>query len=615
MAALAAMAHAACAQVPANELAELSLEELADTRVTSVFRRAEPLSEAPISIFVITGDDVRRSGATSLAEALRLAPNLQVARVSSRGHAISARGFNNAIGNKLLVLIDGRAVYSPLFSGVFWDQQDVVLPDIDRIEVISGPGATQWGANAVNGVINVIMRDTSSTLGPMVLATGGNTDDGIAMRYGGRINEQATYRVFAKGFDRTATNRADGASAGDAWKRSQAGFRLDWAAGASKFTLQGDTYDGHGDANALGTSAFAGENVLARWTHQIDLASDLRVQAYVDRARRDDLITFRDNMRVLDFEAQYARRWANHKLVAGAGYRYARDSTRKSLLIAFIPAERTLHWANVFVQDTLRLGAQLEATAGVKLERNVYTGWEVLPSARLAWKPARRHLLWGALSRAVRAPARIDREFFFPGNPPYFINGGPDFESEVATVAEVGYRATPTHSTSFSLSVFHNHYNRLRSGQLPPAVVQNKIDGQATGVEAWGSYQVSNAWRLSAGLGTLNQDLRAQPGSDDPTGPSALGNDPRRQVMLRSTATLPHGVELDVSVRRIGALPDPAVPAYTAVDLRLGWQATREWEISLTLGNAFDPGHAEFDPAATASQIPRSTFLRFTWKP
>ena len=606
---------ASAQSTPAAELAELSLEELAETPVTSVFRRAEPLSSAPTSIFVITADDVRRSGATSLAEALRLAPNLQVARVTSKTYAITARGFNNAIGNKLLVLIDGRTVYSPLFSGVFWDQQDVVLGDIERIEVISGPGATQWGANAVNGVINVITRNAASTQGPMVSLYGGDTEDGAVARYGGRIGENVTYRLYAKGVDREETRHLNGDTAGDAWQRKQAGFRIDWTGASDEVTLQGDAYDGRGEATALGRASISGSNVLARWTRRLDTASDLRVQAYLDNAQRDDLVTFRDRMRVYDVEAQYGAALGAHKLMVGGGYRWAHDETQPSLLIRFIPEERNLHWANVFVQDTVRLSEQVEATAGVKLESNIYTGWEVLPSARIAWKLAERHLAWGAISRAVRAPARLDKDFFFPGAPPFFINGGPDFVSEIATVTEVGYRGTPTRWSSLSLSVFHNKYDKLRSGQLPPAVVQNMIDGNATGVEIWGSLQPTPAWRLTAGFNALNQRLRVKPGSGDPTGPSALGNDPRRQYSLRSQYTLSPGIELDLAVRRVGALPDPAVPAYTALDARIGWQINRAWELSLTVQNASDPSHPEFDPPATGSHIPRATFLRLTWKP
>ncbi len=604
------------AEVPTTrELSELSLDQLAGLEITSVSKKPERLADAPASVFVITAEDIRRSGVTSLPEALRLAPNLQVARVDSRTYAISARGFNNAIGNKLLVLIDGRTVYSPLFSGVFWDQQDVMLEDVERVEIISGPGATQWGANAVNGVINVITRRASDAQGVLLAASAGEREDDYALRYGGTIGDGA-YRIYAKAFDRNGTNRANGVSLGDRWRRSQAGFRADWGTSAQGFTLQGDAYDGRAHSTAAGTPSLSGANLLARWSRRFDGESALRVQAYVDSADRDDLTTFRDKMLLSDVEAQYDTPLGEgHRVMWGAGYRLARDRTEKSVLIAFIPDRRKLHWANVFVQDTIELNERLHLTAGAKLESNVYTGWEFLPSARLAWKADERQLVWGAWSRAVRAPARLDREFFFPGNPPFFIKGGPDFKSEIATVAEIGYRAQPTASTSVSISVFRNAYDKLRSGQPPPAVVQNMIDGHATGFETWGSYQATPSWRLSAGLATLNQRLRIKPGSTDPTGPSALGNDPRHQAMLRSSVSLPGGVEFDVSVRRVGALPNPAVPAYTAVDARVGIRVSRELELSLSVQNAFDPGHAEFNAPATASQIARSAFFKLVWRP
>jgi iron complex outermembrane receptor protein len=606
----------------AADLADLSLEELVNVEVTSVSRRSERLADAPASIFVINAEDIRRSGATSIADALRIAPNLNVARIDSRSYAISARGFNNAIGNKLLVLIDGRTVYSPLFSGVFWDQQDVMLEDVERIEVISGPGATQWGSNAVNGVINVITRRAADTQGVLATVTSGNTESGYAVRYGGKLgDDDGAWRVYAKAFDRTNTSLANGTPVADAWERSQIGFRADWGTTAQGFTLQGDAYQGRvKTASAFGTPSMGGANLLARWTRRFDDGSDLRVQGYMDSASRDDLITYRDRMRVTDIDVQYGMPLGDrHKLLFGGGYRSAHDTTDRSLLIAFIPAERDLRWANVFVQDTIKLAERLQLTAGAKMESNVYTGWEFLPSARLAWKPEDKQLVWGALSRAVRAPARLDREFFFPGNPlpgavPFLIRGGPNFESEFVTVAEIGYRAQPTPSVSYSVSVFRNFYSQLRSGQAAPAFVQNMMEGRATGLEAWGSWQATRAWRLSGGLTTLNQRLRVLPGSTDPNGPSGAGNDPDYQIMLRSSLNVSERTEIDVTLRRVAALPNPVLPAYLALDARIGWRMTKELELSFTLQNGLDPGHPEFNPPAPSNQIPRSALVKMVWR-
>ncbi|HEX5128091.1 MAG TPA: TonB-dependent receptor, partial [Usitatibacter sp.] len=415
----------------ASELFDLSLEELAAMPVTSVFRRAEAVSAAPASIYVISADDIRRSGAATLAEALRLAPNLQVARVDARGYAISARGFNNAIGNKLLVMVDGRTVYSPLFSGVFWDQQDAMLEDVERIEVVSGPGATQWGANAVNGVINVITRNARDTRGALVAGTAGRTEDGAVARVGTAL-AGGDLRLYGKSIDHAGTRRADGTPVGDAWRRWQAGFRADWSGPVHAFTLVGEAYDGEAKAGTvLGTPSFSGASLLGRWTRSAADGSELRVQAYVDQAERDDVVLFRDRMRVHDLEAQYLTTLGGHQVMVGAGYRYARDRTERTPLVVFMPAERDLRWSNLFVQDTVQLAPDWRVAVGVKLERNVYTGLELLPSLRLAWTKSPRELVWGAVLRAVRAPARLDREFFLPGSPPFAINGGPDFESEV----------------------------------------------------------------------------------------------------------------------------------------------------------------------------------------
>jgi iron complex outermembrane receptor protein len=600
---------------PVEQLVDLSLEELLHLPVTSVFRRAEPLADAPASIYVISHDDIRRSGAATLAEALRLAPNLQVARVDARTYAISARGFNNAIANKLLVMIDGRTVYSPVFSGVFWDQQDVMLEDVERIEVVSGPGAAQWGANAVNGVINVITRPASGTQGAFAAAAVGNFVDAAAVRYGGPLGE-GSFRVYAKGLDNDDTERANGISVADAWRRWQAGLRADWSRPGQSVVLIADAYDGKVKAaTPLGTQTFSGASLLARFSRQLDDTSDIRLQAYIDHAERDDVVTFRDRMRLYDVEGQYAARWkGGHKVMFGGGYRWAKDRTERSPLIAFIPAERDLRWGSVLAQDTFPLAERLEATAGVKLESNVYTGWETLPSARLVWKVTEDRVVWGAVSRAVRAPARLDREFYFPGQPPFIINGGPDFVSEIANVIEVGYRVTPGSHGTLSASVFHNVYDKLRSGRPAPAQVENTLEGDATGLEMWGGWQPAGWLRLTAGLTLLDQDLRRAPGSPDPTGPSALGNDPRYQGMLRAAITLPAGIEVDVAVRRVGALPDPAVPAYTAVDARVGWRLARGVELSLGVQNAFDPGHPEFNSPASATQVPRAGYFRVAWR-
>ena len=622
--------HAAELQVAS--FADLSLEQLANIEVTSVSRRSERLSDAPASIYVITNDDIRRSGVRSLPEALRLAPNLQVARTNASQYAISSRGFNNSIGNKLLVLIDGRTVYTPLFSGVFWDMQDVMLEDVERIEVISGPGATLWGANAVNGVINVITRRARDSQGMLVTAGVGNRDDSAGFRYGGAFGETGHYRVYGKSQDLQNTRNAAGVSFPDGWQRGQVGFRADWGQDSRNFTVQGDAYSGKSETRpTFGPINVSGTNLLARWNEKFSSGSDLRLQVYFDRSEREDRSGFQGNVDKYDIEFQHGIPLGAHKVMWGGGYRHARDDVPSTLpaspLIAlvnrFVPPARTLTWENIFVQDEIRLNEKLDFTVGLKLENNDYTGWEKLPSARLAWKPESNQLLWGAVSRAVRAPARLDRDFnlvavgtLVPANFPPIIAGGPYFESEVATVFEIGYRAQPSDVLSYSVTAFRHNYKKLRSGMPPPAFIENKMSGIENGMEAWATWQAARAWRLSGGFSTLRQHLGIDPGSRDPTGPIALGNDPDHQWMLRSSYNFTEHSEFDVMVRRVGSLPVQApgrpVQAYTAVDARLGWRPSRNTEVSLTLENLFDSEHAEF---TTANLYGRSVFLKLLWRP
>jgi len=610
------------AAVTQRSLADLSLEELANIEITSVSRRAERLSDAAASVYVITSEAIRRSGATSLPQALRLAPNLQVAQIDASQYAITARGFNNAIGNKLLVLIDGRTVYTPFFSGVFWDQQDLVLADIDRIEVISGPGATLWGANAVNGVINVITRTAQATQGTQLVAEGGAREAQVSLRHGGELPGSGRYRVYAKRTLRQNTLDENGAALSDGWDSRQIGFRGDWspmAGQAGQFTLQGDAYEGQAEPQSFLGIPFApievsGFNLLARWDQRLEDGSSLRIQAYFDQTRRDDALIYRPKMDVTDIEFQHGLQWPGQKLVWGGGYRRSRDDIQPAFFFGFHPAQKVMSWKNLFVQDEIALGAEVDLTLGMKFEHNSYTGTESLPSARLAWKLANEQLLWAALSRAVRAPARLDRDISLPPAPPYIIAGGPDFVSEVATVTELGWRATPTPGFSFSITAFHHAWDKLRSGQLPPnALVQNMIEGTTHGIEAWANWQLMPAWRISAGLTTLRENLHVKAGSTDPVGPSALGNDPNYQWSLRSAFNIAADQELDIAVRRVAALPKPTVPAYSAVDLRYGLQLSDGLTLSVVGQNLFDRRHAEFGEAPVRSEFRRSLLFQLRW--
>jgi len=607
-------------------LAELSLEQLGSIEVTSVTKRAEPLRDAAASIYVITADDIRRSGVRTLPEALRLAPNLLVARTNANTYAISARGFNNSIGNKLLVLIDGRTVYTPLFSGVFWDQQDVMLEDIDRIEVISGPGATLWGANAVNGVINIMTRSSNDTQGALAVAGGGNLDDEAAFRYGGKLGETGRFRVYGKTTGIQNTTRTNGTSAPDGWRMKQVGFRADWQHAGDGFTFQGDAYNGQSEHGGfiLGFELLpirvSGANLLGRWTRSLAGGSDIRLQAYVDYTDRDDPLFYRPRATIFDLDFQHGIPLGAHHVLWGGGYRAGRDDVDPgSVVTRFIPDSSRLEWMNLFVQDELRLSDSLSLTAGIKLERNDYTGWETLPSLRLAWKAAEQHLLWSAISRAVRAPSRLDRDVRFPAFPPFVLRGGPNFRSEVANVFELGYRAQPTTTLSYSITAFRHDWNRLRSGEAAPGggvFIDNRIEGFVNGVEAWAVFQPLPGWRLSGGFTALREHLRTEPGSTDVVGVNnpQLANDPDQQWMLRSSHNLTANQELDIIVRHVSTLPQQNVRDYTAFDMRWGWRINSRTEASVTFQNMFDRNHVEFG-APPQSQFGRNVFVKLVWRP
>ena len=608
-----------------STLVDLSFEELATLEITSVSRRAERLSEAAASIYVITADAIRRSGASTLPQVLRLAPNLQVAQVDASQYAISARGFNNAIGNKLLVLVDGRTVYTPFFSGVFWDQQELVLEDIARIEVISGPGATLWGANAVNGVINVITHSAQDTAGLLVAAGGGPRENQQLVRFGSTLPMDGHFRIYAKRAQRQNTQGETGAAIIDDWEHRQIGFRADWSQGQHGLTLQGDAYEGQGDGTrrALGLPfppiEVSGYNLLARWSRRGEQGSLLRVQAYFDHSRRDDAVLYRPEVDIADLELQHSLQLntaalGTHKVVWGGGHRRAKDNIQPGLFFGFHPDQRTMQWSNVFVQDEIALGPRLDLTLGAKLERNDYTGTESLPSLRLAWQQSPQQLLWAAVSRAVRAPARLDRDISLPPRPPYIIAGGPDFVAEVARVTELGWLAQLSTGVSLSATAFHHDWDRLRSGQRAGnALVQNMIEGSTRGLETWAVWQATPRWRLSAGATWLRESLHVKPGSTDPTGPSALGNDPRQWWQLRSAFNPLPGHEFDIAVRHVSALPNPLVPAYTTLDLRYGWTIARGLQLSLLGLNLGDGGHAEYGAANGRSVIPRNLQVQLRW--
>jgi iron complex outermembrane receptor protein len=600
--------------VAATSLADLSLEELASVPVTSVAGRPQPASQAAASIVVITREDIRRSTATSLPEALRLAPNLHVARLNAGQWAISARGFNNSIGNKLLVLVDGRTVYSPLYSGVFWEAQKVPLGDIERIEVVSGPGGTLWGTNAVNGVINVVTRSAAETTGPLAVLHAGETGRRALLRYGAPLGERGGWRIWGVRDERDETIKADtGAARGDALDVTRVGTRADWQGAGHTAMVQAEAFRGGGTGLATTSPRLSGGHVLARWTQAQADGGSWQLQAYVDRSRHHERVFFDDVTELADVDFSHVpARLGDHRLIWGVGHRQAKGRTLATPLVRFIPERRTLRWTSVFVQDQLALSPGTELTLGLRAERNVYTGTEWLPTLRLSHDLGEGLLAWGSLSRAVRAPARLDREFFFPADPPYFIAGGPEFRSEIATVAEFGLRGRATEAARWSATLFHHDFERLRAGTAGATTVLNLAEGRTWGLEAWGTVDLSRRWRLSGGLSTLHKDLRAAPQAGA-NSVANLGNDPKRQAMLRLSGDLTASLQVDTTLRHVGALPNPAVPSHTVADIRIGWSPAPSVELSLLATNAFDREHAAFN-TADASRFGREAWLRLSWR-
>lgn len=601
----------------ARAVADLSLEELRNVVVLSVSRREQRLADAAASIYVISGDEIRRTGVTSLPEALRLAPNLEVAALDNRQYAISARGFNTNIANKLLVLMDGRTLYSPLFAGVFWDVQDFAPDEIDRIEVISGPAGAAWGTNAVNGVINIVTLPASRTQGTAARVSGGNRERSVQLRHGFSSGDGLSVRGHLKAFERDASLLRSGAPAHDEVSGFTGSLRADWRAGADQLRVDAGGNAGHtGDRPLYGEVKTSGAHLLAHWTRTLGDEQQLEVQGSYDRMHRRDRYLLQDRAQVIDLEGRYRRVAGDHRLMAGAGYRRSEDEAEPGLVFAFLPERQTLDWYSLFVQDEILIGRSATLTLGTRFEHNAYTGWETLPSLRLGYRLGTETLLWGAVSRAVRSPARLDREIYTPPQPPFVVAGGPNFRSEVAKVLEGGVRRQFGASASFSATAFVQSYDHLRSAQLVDGAVriENGIEGQVRGIEAWGEWQPHPRWKLFAGLLLLDMDLRLKEGSNDPVGPSNLGNDPSSQWSLRSHHALGGQAELSLSVRRVGRLPQPEVPAYTATDLQLNWQPRPEFEVSLGVRNAFDSRHLEYDAGALAGEMARTVFVTLEYQ-
>jgi len=638
---------------PEVPLTQVSLEELGEIEVTTTSKQPVKASQTPAAIYVITQEDIRGSGATSIPEALRLAPGVEVARVDSNTWSLGVRGFGSALSRSVLVLIDGRTVYTPLFAGVYWQVQDTLLEDIERIEVIRGPGGTIWGANAVNAVINIITKNTKETYGTLVSSGGGNLDQGfVNFRYGSGNGHSFSYRVYGKAFTRGPEFHSDGRQFDD-WRMGQTGFRVDLDSNdRDTFTLQGDIYRGEAGqrlqitsysppymTNVEQNAELAGGNLMARWKRVFSNRSDIQLQTYYDRTNRSqaNFAESRDTFDI-DFVNHLKLPW-RQDFLWGLGTRLSSGNVTEVVpTVIFTPNHLTDKLYNAFIQDEIPIVSnRLSLTIGSKFLHNNYSGFEAQPSARLLWTPNPRQTFWGAVTRAVRTPSRVEEDLqltgLFMSNPLTFyrVVGDRKFSSEKLIGYEVGYRSLIKPKFYVDIAAFYNNYTNLLSIEPgtpfsetspPPGHVvfplyfRNGLLGNTSGFEISPDWTPTRWWRLRGSYSYLHIDLNQSSGSQDiSTANSIQGSSPHHQVAIQSSFDLPKKLELDQSFRYVSALPAQQLGAYTTADVQFSWHATRSLSLSVVGQNLFQPHHAESggDPGSLVG-MRRSAYVKLTWQ-
>jgi iron complex outermembrane receptor protein len=640
-----------------NPVKQLTLEQLGNVEVTTASKEPEQARKTSAAIYVITQEDIKRSGATSIPEALRLAPGVEVARIDSSKWSIGIRGFGSRLTRDVLVLIDGRTVYTTLLAGTYWEVQNVLLDDVDRIEVIRGPGGTIWGPNAVNGVINIITKSSKDTHGALASVGGGNVDEGfVNARYGGGNGRSFDYRAYVLGFDRGPEFHSDRADF-DRWRAAQGGFRMDFAANQrDNFTLQGDIYD-EGDGERVtavsytppysqtvdGTALLSGGNILGRWQRTLGEGEDFQLQAYYDRTNRHEP-NFADlrNTFDVDFLDRFRLPW-REQISWGLGAR-ASTGTNPTIVsgLYFIPRTRTDELFTGFFQDEIELiQNRLSLSFGTKLLKTNYTGLQLQPSVRLLWTPTKKQTVWAAFTHAVRTPSDAERAFYLsgfigiaPDGLPYFarFNANPDFRSEQLNGYELGYRLLLGQKIYFDVAAFYNHYSDLFSEDiigapfvetnpppphlLLPANFGNGLLGTTKGVEIAPEWRPTTFWRLRASYSFLQMNLEKSPNSlDVGTAPIIEGSSPRHQVSIQSGFDLAKAFTLDLAYRYVSALPEETVSSYSTADARFAWQVKQYLELSVAGQNLLQPYHYESagDPGPLIG-IKRSVYGQITWK-
>ena len=639
-------------------LKSLSIEDLLQAEITSVSKKSESLFTAAAAVTVITNEDIERTGARSIPEALRLVPGLAVSSIDGSRYAIGARGFNEYFETKLLVLVDGRSMYTPLYSGVYWNSLDTVMQDIERIEVIRGPGATVWGANAVNGVINIITKNSSDTQGGMVSTSAGNYDQpNVSARYGGTLAGQTTYRLYAKGYDRNDFEGSTGEDAYDSSSSLRTGFRLDnEQSSRDTFSLQGEIFDGEADAEIMltgylspsfvrtikDTETYSGGHVLGSWDHKFSARSNTTLQMYYDRTDRYSIVAteVRDTVDI-DFKNQL-NLWDNHEIVWGAGYRWTQDDLDGSVTTNFIPASEADELWSTFIQDDINLVDDFAwVTVGTKFEHNDYTGFEVQPSIRFRLQPDPKQLIWAAVSRAVRTPSRVENDVAInlgagidaQGNVAVQrIEGSDDFDSEILIAYEVGYRWQVKQSLSFDLATYYNDYDQIRTleskrnpfyefGETPvlviPAVFDNEAEGESYGFEIQSTWQPIDSLKFIGSYSFIDLDLDYKSGSV--RAGQTLGSEdyaPTHQFQLRNYWDLQSDLSLNSEFYYVSDLGGGTIDSYIRIDMQLSWQASDNLRLTVGGENLFGPSHQEFFNSQSniiASQVPRTYWLKATF--
>lgn len=654
---MTARAADAPAALPSDgDFTNMSLEDLMNVEVTTVSRRPQRVADAPAAVTVVGQEDIQRSGLDSIPELLRLAPGMDVGRINSNTWAISARGFNNEFSNKLLVQMDGRTVYTPLFSGVFWNSLDYVLPDLDRVEVVRGPGATLWGANAVNGVISIQSKSAADTQGWLIDGQLGTQQSNGAVRFGGQIDDQTYFRVYTKYRYFDDQEAAAGGTAYDRWQTLQTGFRMDRQASPDDtLTVQGDIFGQQlhdaenlwlymppGNSFYHDTPDFDGGNVLGRWTHTFSDTANMSLQAYYDRLDGYSAIAkFRQSTGDVDFQHHFAL--GDRQLVTwGLGYRFVGDQINGTPQLSFATPSRNLQLISGFVQDDIALVPdRLHLFLGTKLEYNSYTNLEVEPGARILWSPNEKNSVWGSVARATRTPARYEEDeqvgllktFALPNGFPAAVasTGNLRLDSEDLTAYEIGYRFQPFDRLSLDLSAYYNNYDHLIGLEaltpftgLPPVPHEvipfqfaNNTKGQAYGTELAATWNVTDNWKLIGSYSLLELQLQATSAGTQMANLQTLQNgSPEHQVQLRSYYNITRNLQFNALGFFVSHLAEGNIPAYFRADANIDWSPVDRLHVMVGVQNIFDNHHPESASNGffVASEMPRTFFARLTYQ-